>query len=116
MKNQAALNIGRYSFWKDVKRLEMIKEYFKPNVIAGFCVFMTNDQGYMNPAKGSSAAFTMKAGAKKPHTGELKWEESTAKSTKEKCPTILLKLQYTIEEWYKTTNQEIDFHYCVVEV
>ena len=94
----------------------MIKEYFKPNGRAGFCVFMTNDQGYMNPAKGSSAAFTMEAGAKKPHTGELKWEESTAKSTKEKCPTILLRLQYTIEEWYKTTNQEIDFHYCVVEV
>ena len=116
LKNQAALNIGRYSFWKDVKRLEMIKEYFKPNVIAGFCVFMTNDQGYMNPTKGSSAAFTMKAGEKTPQTGELKWEESTAKSTKEKYPTILLKVQYTIEKWYKTTNQEIDFHYCIVEV
>jgi len=114
LKNQAALNIGRYSFWKDVKRLEMIKEYFKPNVIAGFCVFMTNDQGYMNSTNGSSADFTMKA--KTPHTGELKWKESTAKSTKEKCPSILLKVQYTIEEWYKTTNQEIDFHYCIVEI
>ena len=114
LKNQAALNIGRYSFWKDVKRLEMIKEYFKPNVIEGFCVFMTNDQGYMNSTNGSSADFTMKA--KTLHTGELKWKESTAKSTKEKCPSILLKVQYTIEEWYKTTNQEIDFHYCSVEV
>ncbi len=115
LKNQAAQNINRYSFWKDVYRVERIKRNFS-KVIAGFSIFMTNDESYMKTPKGASAPFTMEAGVQ--HSKELKWEEKekVADSTRSKYPEIVLENQYTIKEWYDITLQEYKFHYCIVEV
>lgn len=49
--NQSAENEGRYDFWKDVKRLELLKEHFSGNVIGGIALFVTNQQSY---TKGNS--------------------------------------------------------------
>ena len=115
LKNQAAQNINRYSFWKDVYRVERIKRNFS-KVIAGFSIFVTNDESYMKTPKGASAPFTMEAGVQ--HSKELKWEEKekVADSTRSKYPEIVLENQYTIKEWYDITLQEYKFHYCIVEV
>jgi hypothetical protein len=116
LKNQAAQNINRYSFWKDVYRVERIKRSFHPNVIAGFSIFMTNDESYMNTPKGASEPFTMEAGVQ--HSKELEWEEKAkvADSTKSKYPKIELEKEYTIGKWYDVTIERIVFHYCIVEV
>ena len=43
--NQAAENEGRYDFWKDVKRLELLGQCFE-NVVGGIAIFVTNQQNY----------------------------------------------------------------------
>lgn len=43
--DQSAQNEGRYDFWKDVKRLELLGEHFE-NVVGGVAVFVTNDKTY----------------------------------------------------------------------
>ena len=114
LKNQAAQNINRYSFWKDVYRIERIKRSFHPNVIAGFSIFVTNDESYKNTPKGASTPFTMEAGVQ--HSKELDWKGEVAKSTKDKHPKIELEKEYTIEKWDDVTIEGIIFHYCIVEV
>jgi len=115
LKNQAAQNINRYSFWKDVYRVERIKRNFS-KVIAGFSIFMTNDESYMKTPKGASAPFTMEAGGQ--DSKELKWEEKekVADSTRSKYPKIEFEKKHTIEKWYNVTMEEIVFYYCIVEV
>lgn len=62
LKNQSAQNIGRYQFWKDVKRLELLKQSYK-NVLGGVALFLTNDTNYQNTTSGADyAAFSMKGG------------------------------------------------------
>jgi hypothetical protein len=46
VSNQAAENEGRYDFWKDVKRLELLAEHFKDSVIGGIAIFLTNQGSY----------------------------------------------------------------------
>ncbi len=44
--SQAAQNIGRYSFWKDVRRVEHLIGRFK-KIDGGYVVFVTDDLTYM---------------------------------------------------------------------
>lgn len=46
VSNQAAENEGRYDFWKDVKRLELLKTHFEDYVLGGIAVFLTNQESY----------------------------------------------------------------------
>lgn len=50
--NQSAENEGRYDFWKDVKRLELLKEHFYGNVIGGIALFFTNQYSYTQENSG----------------------------------------------------------------
>ena len=43
MKNQGAQDLGMYDFWKDVRRIELVKKRFK-KVKNGLAVFVTNDE------------------------------------------------------------------------
>jgi hypothetical protein len=45
--NQAAQNEGRYDFWKDVKRLELLTKHFAEEVVGGISIFLTNDETYL---------------------------------------------------------------------
>ncbi len=45
-EKHGASNLGCYDLWKDVKRLEIIRERFK-NVEKGIILFVTNDESYM---------------------------------------------------------------------
>lgn len=56
LKGDAAMNFGRYGFWKDARRVEFLTENFK-NVKNGIVLFLTNDVSYkMTPRKGSNCA------------------------------------------------------------
>lgn len=89
--NQAAQNLGRYAFWKDVKRLELLKKHFS-SVKSGIAVFVTNDQTYTKASstKADYAQFSMESGKKV--TGALTWRKK-----KEKYPTINLDGIYCID-------------------
>lgn len=111
LKKQGAQNIGKYSFWKDIERIERIKENFK-NVQTGYCVFITNDKSYTQPSGGATAPFSMEAGATR--MGNLDWDGDVELANR--LSTISLKEKHTIKKWDTTENEGITFHYCIVEV
>ena len=111
LKKQGAQNIGKYSFWKDIERIERIKENFK-NVQTGYCVFITNDKSYTQPSGGATAPFSMEAGATR--MGNLDWDDDVELANR--LSTISLKEKHTIKKWDTTENEGVTFHYCIVEV
>lgn len=46
--NQAAQNLGRYSFWKDVRRVEHLINRFSQIKDGGYVMFITDDDSYQN--------------------------------------------------------------------
>jgi hypothetical protein len=50
LAEQGAQNEGCYSFWKDVKRIELLHETFNLNY-EGLVLFITNDPSYLNPPR-----------------------------------------------------------------
>lgn len=112
LKDQSRIPMSKYDFWKDVARLEFLKESFE-KVKGGLCIFLTNNETYTKGDKGISEEFTMKKG--EPHSGELKFKEG---KLKEKNPAFSLLGEYQIDKWYNIKNEKtnIDFHYCIVEV
>ena len=112
LKDQSRIPISKYDFWKDVARLEFLKESFE-KVKGGLCIFLTNNKTYTKGDKGISEEFTMEA--QKPHIGTLTLKDG---KTKKKCPEFSLSKDYQIEKWDKVANEEtkIAFHYCIVRV
>ena len=50
MKNQGAQDLGMYDFWKDVRRVELVRNRFE-RVKGGLAVFATNDPLYTKPIR-----------------------------------------------------------------
>ncbi|MBM0649290.1 hypothetical protein JMN10_04060 [Capnocytophaga genosp. AHN8471] len=112
LKDQSRIPMSKYDFWKDVARLEFLKESFE-KVKGGLCIFLTNNETYTRGDKGISEEFTMEA--QKSHIGTLTLKDG---KTKKKCPEFSLSKDYQIEKWSKVANEEtkIAFHYCIVRV
>ena len=53
MKNQGAQDLGMYDFWKDVRRVELVRNRFE-RVKGGLAVFVTNDSLYTKASKPTS--------------------------------------------------------------
>lgn len=43
-----AHNINRYLFWKDVSRIEVLKQLFPERIVEGYVIMLTNDPLYWN--------------------------------------------------------------------
>ena len=112
LKDQSRIPMSKYDFWKDVARLEFLKESFE-KVKGGLCIFLTNNETYTKGDKGISEEFTMEA--QKSHIGTLTLKDG---KTKKKCLEFSLSKDYQIEKWNKVANEEtkIAFHYCIVRV
>lgn len=112
IKNQSAQDIGRYSFWKDIKRLEQVCERFN-NVKNAIAVFLTNDDSYTKESSLTSNCFhfNMNEGF---HSTKKQWlnlETTCAKQYK----GFELTKEYCIN-WHIKEIKEIKFHYCIVEI
>lgn len=69
--NQSAQNNARYDFWKDVKRLELIKDTY--NICGGIAILLTNDKSYTETKKGCNyEAF----GLTEEKGGKLCWKKA----------------------------------------
>lgn len=91
--NQSAQNLGRYAFWKDVKRIELVKKHYS-KVHSGLAVFLTNDPSYLDAKEGADYyAFSMKEGHVA--SGQFDW-----RTPKDKYPPITLNGNYLIT-WHK---------------
>lgn len=97
--NQAAQNLGRYAFWKDVKRIELVKKHYR-SVNAGLAVFLTNDESYLKSRVGTNYyAFSMEEG--RHVSGILDWKENNPN-----YPPIPLDGEYEVT-WETTSFHDL---------
>lgn len=116
LKDQSAQDLGMYGFWKDVRRIELVRKRFS-NVAGGLAVFLTNDAAYTKEPKETSnhRAFSMSAG---PHPAKKAWlfpDSKAAKEDAKKFPAFTLERDYAIR-WDKKEIEGIAFYYCLVSV
>lgn len=112
LKNQGAQDLGMYDFWKDVRRVELVRNRFAA-VKNGLAVFVTNDKQYLSTTRKTSNnyLFSMEDGK---HGTIKHWQqpESTCAKTH---PDFDLEKEYTIQ-WNHNAYEGVDFHYCIVEI
>lgn len=111
IKYQGAQNVVMYNFWKDVKRIEVLKKRFA-KIKNGIALFLTNDVSYLTDPKeyAASAAFSTSNG-KHPKEKHWKGEPALAKNK----PDFDLSKDYTIA-WNNLSIDGETFHYNLLEI
>lgn len=110
LKNQGAQNLGKYNFWKDVRRLELLRDKFS-TIHNGIAVFVTNDEYYTKSAKDSGVSpFDMNEGD---HGTDKSWNKDL--SCAETYPKFEVEKCYSIE-WRKVELDSEQFYYCILVV
>ena len=112
LKNQGAQDLGMYDFWKDVRRVELVRNRFTA-VKNGLAVFVTNDNQYLNKGKSTSNnyRFSMEEGL---HDKIRHWQQPNSTCAKTH-PNFELDNNYFIS-WNKNVYDGVEFHYCIVEI
>ncbi len=110
MKNQGAQDLGKYDFWKDVRRIEIVRNRFS-NIKNGLAVFLTNDPMY--PQRGREKSnhinFSMDEGS---HDKKKDWldKESSCRKTH---PDFEVEKQYSLH-WETTVVDGVTLFYTIV--
>lgn len=113
LKNQAAQDIRRYDFWKDVRRIELIKNIF-PTVKNGLAVFLTNDSSYTKDPKNDSACYPFSMSGKNTIGGGImNWKGNPATSKDHKA--FKLDGMYDLK-WENTTIDKIEYDYTILKI
>ena len=113
LKEHSAQDIRRYDFWKDVRRIELIKKIF-PAVKNGLAVFLTNDPSYIKDPKPQSACFPFSmSGNRKTGGGKMDWLGCPA--TAKDHHSFNLDEEYQLQ-WNKTSIDNIDFDYTILTI
>ncbi|WP_274956969.1 hypothetical protein [Millionella massiliensis] len=112
VKNQGAQDLGRYDFWKDVRRMELIRKRFAA-VRNGLALFLTNDPTYLRAAKESSnhKALSMAEGI---HDRKKEWQDKESACARGH-PDFEVEFPYAIE-WQTTRIDNESFHYCILQI
>lgn len=112
MKNQGAQDLGKYDFWKDVRRIEIVRKRFKA-IKSGMAVFVTNDPSYQQSGRELSnhIKFSMTEGA---HGKEKHWldKESTCCKTH---PDFNVDQEYSIH-WETKKIEDITIYYTLLTI
>ena len=113
MKNQGAQDLGMYDFWKDVRRVELVRNRFE-RVKGSLAVFVTNDEFYTKGSKESSNNYLFNMSAGKAHSKQKHWAnpESTCAKTH---PNFEVEREYSIE-WRTREIDKVGFYYCIVTI
>lgn len=100
LENQSAKNEGCYSFWKDIKRIEIFTSTFNLNY-SGFVLFITNDNSYEKmPREGSQyAPFSIHQDRQVIQNNSLNWDPTRIAIDANRAlqyPGIAISNNYTI--------------------
>ena len=112
MKNQGAQDLGMYDFWKDVRRVELVRNRFE-RVKGGLAVFVTNDALYtkVSRANSNNRLLNMNEG---PHSRAKHW--ANPESTCDKShPDFEVEKEYRIE-WHNRKIDGVEFYYNVITI
>lgn len=110
MKNQGAQDLGMYDFWKDVRRIEIVRKRFKA-IKSGLAVFVTNDPAYLKAGRDTSnhILFSMAEG---PHGKEKHWLDKESKCCKTH-PDFEVEREYSIH-WETRKVDETNLYYALL--
>lgn len=114
IRDHSQQNYRRYDFWKDVRRIERVKEWFPENVVGGVAVMLTNDASYFNvPRKGVDyEAFSIAKGRVVENGSRyMAWKDPKTKG----YPPISLDGNYLVQ-WNERYIEEIKFYYTTLRV
>ena len=112
MKNQGAQDLGMYDFWKDVRRVELVRNRFK-NVKGGLAVFVTNDQLYTKASRQNSNNYLLNMTEGK-HSAIKHWQNEDSACAKMKSyKSFEVEKEYSIK-WHHRNVDDIPFYYCIV--
>ena len=112
-KNQGATNYGMYGFWKDVRRIEIVKQRFS-GVVGGIALFVTNDKKYWEGPKREDAGYKNFSMAQGNHGPVMKWEGKCAKeNTENEHHEFELGRSYDVEWSREGTG---GFRYVILQV
>ncbi len=112
IKNQGAQDLGMYDFWKDVRRIELVRKRFK-NIKNGLAVFATNDERYKKPSRLESnhANMSMTEGI---HSSKKHWLKKDSKCCATH-PDFDVEKDYTIH-WNSTKNEGETIYYTLLTI
>ena len=113
MKNQGAQDLGMYDFWKDVRRVELVRNRFE-RVKGGLAVFVTNDSFYTKGSKPTSNNYLFGMAGEAARSTKKHWanpESSCAKTH----PNFEVERAYDIE-WHAREVDRVEFYYCIVTI
>lgn len=113
MKNQGAQDLGMYDFWKDVRRVELVRNRFE-RVKGGLAVFVTNDGFYTKGSKESSNNYLFGMAGEAARSTKKHWAnpESTCAKTH---PNFEVEREYNVE-WRTRDIDKVEFYYCIVTI
>lgn len=111
VKSHSAQNIVQYNIWKDVRRIELVKNRFQ-TVKSGFVVVLTNDNSYLLPHRQGSNAQNLSVEAGH-HDQDRHWLHDSA--TASPRPGFYLESAYDIQ-WHDCELGSTSFHYCIIEI
>lgn len=114
VKNHGAQDIVSYNYWKDVRRVEIIKSLFPDKVMGGLAVMLTNDPYYTRgPRRGSICdEFSTAEGRTGVH-GRLAWSRETG--TSKGLPPFSLSGSYSVR-WRETAIEGHPFYFTLIEI
>ena len=112
MKNQGAQDLGMYDFWKDVRRVELVRNRFA-KVKGGLAIFVTNDALYTKASRPESNNYLLNMNEGK-HSVIKHWQNENSACAKMKSyKSFEVEKEYSIK-WHHRNVDNIPFHYCVV--
>ncbi len=112
MKSQGAQDLGMYDFWKDVRRIELVRNRFE-NVVGGLAVFLTNDKAYQHTANVNSNNYLLSI-SEGVHSREKHWKDEYSACAK-RHRNFEVECEYAIE-WHSAQAEDVNLHYCIVTV
>ena len=112
MKNQGAQDLGKYDFWKDVRRVELVRCRFG-SIKNGLAVFVTNDPMYLQRGreKSNHIKFSMEEGS---HGREKHWLDEDSYCCKTH-PSFEVEKDYSIH-WESRDIEGVRCFYSIVIV
>ena len=110
MKNQGAQDLGKYDFWKDVRRIEIVRNRFG-GIKNGLAVFVTNDPMYLQHGreKSNHIKFSMDEGS---HGKEMHWLDKDSYCCKTH-PDFEVEKEYSIH-WESRYIEDVQCFYTSV--
>ena len=114
MKNQGAQDLGMYDFWKDIRRIELVRNRFE-KVKGGLAIFVTNDALYTKASRPESNNYLLNMNEGM-HSPIKHWQnENSACAKMNSYKSFEVEKEYSIN-WHHRNVDNIPFHYCVVNV